>query len=600
MNIRIKQNWRNMATLFFIALPIFSLFLNAISWLKFGIDLPYWDDWEILIRNDIDNFGWSHFFAPMADTLSPVGTGLDLLFYHYLSGNVIAYQFISIITVLGLLLFLQWKLLLLALKDRFLAAAAFSLTLFMLQPDTYWGIQYIAFHQALPLVFSLTAIYLILGQGWTKWSPVALIILALLSGFSYISGAFSILALSIIFIMGAQFIQPNERKPLLQGGLTLLGTSIITVCAQLWVVVIVRKGGTHAPGVSMANPFEIDFWLFFLGKIGRSLFLPLGHPLFYFIVTCLVVITTISLIIWSIRYIGKNKSMALSAFKPLLIYIALAGVIFVYLGLVSAGRTNFANNDALSWLETFYYGFSRFHFFWVTLLWPWVAAMIFIITKKRFLGILIPLIIIPYLIIAGALNHAEYYKNVMQHRALGLKCVIGASEKRQHVHCPQLHPGDLSDAILTAKTHDLSFTRIIDFPLPSHFLSLELKDFTFHNIETKIEISNGYHLRTGHDPMIFLETKSPEIMTRCNVLDVSILLRASEPSVGQVYYLISGQEHFSELASVQQPIQGDNLFHQIYFQFISKTGFGNLLRLDPVSQAQEIEIKNIEVNCLSY
>ncbi len=50
--------------------------------------------------------------------------------------------------------------------------------------------------------------------------------------------------------------------------------------------------------------------------------------------------------------------------------------------LVAAGRTNFRPPEMHDLLEIFAHGFTRFHFFWATLIWPWVAAALLVLCLR--------------------------------------------------------------------------------------------------------------------------------------------------------------------------------------------------------------------------
>ena len=97
-----------LALIFF---PVLSLVLRALAWLRYGIDIPWFDDWRGYVDGNIDSLAPAYLFRPVNDTLAPVGFALDALAQRYLDGNSIAYQLISMIVVLGGLMWLQWKLL---------------------------------------------------------------------------------------------------------------------------------------------------------------------------------------------------------------------------------------------------------------------------------------------------------------------------------------------------------------------------------------------------------------------------------------------------------------------------------------------------------
>ena len=173
-----------------IALPVVMLLFHLLLWLRYGTDLPFYDDWTGYVSGDIDSLRWSKLTRATNNTMSPVGYVLDALAQRGLGGNAIAYQFLSMLTVLGGLLWLQWRLLCWVLDSPTARAAAFALCVFMLQPGTYWGEQNLAYHQALPLLFLLLALDVTFVSG-LRGRILGLLscVLGLLAGFSYISGA---------------------------------------------------------------------------------------------------------------------------------------------------------------------------------------------------------------------------------------------------------------------------------------------------------------------------------------------------------------------------------------------------------------------------
>jgi hypothetical protein len=470
------QKYLSVLTLILIGLPILNLVLNAVSWLRFGIDIPFMDDWRAYYEGGIGTFNLDHLFKPVNDTFYPVGLALDSLSYRLLAGNSIAYQFVSMITVLGLLLLLQWRLLLLAVEDKFLSAVAFCFTLLMLQPGSYWGLQNVAYHQAIPLICGMWALYLTLVSNKIGFAQtIALILLGLISGFSYISGAFLILVLgSILLVMSFSLQQDNELK---KSGMVLIATSLITVPAQLWVIVAVQHGGTHSPNIPMAYPYQIDFWIFILGKIGCSLLLPVTYQLFSFIVTCVITLITISVVLYIIRKIFAKEFYILPE-KISIIFLALSSIILIYLMLVAAGRTN--DHPALlhSPLDIFILGYARFHFFWVTILWPWLIATIITIGVKqqwwskgeiqRVLIVIMPIFIVLIVFGTRAFLHNDYYQSVQSFRIDGVRCLAVEMQKHGAINCPTLNPTDLSSQIAFAKKTHASFMPLLSNLYSAH------------------------------------------------------------------------------------------------------------------------------------
>ncbi len=208
--------WNKRLTYLFIAFPLISLTIAAVSWLRFGIDLPYMDDWREYNNRMLGSYDLSYLFTSANDTMYPVGKFLDSLAYRTLNGNAIPYQLLSMLILLGGLLYFQWKLLNIALKDRLLSSCAFVFTLLMLQPDSYWGLQNLAYHQGIPTLGILASIFIVVRPKWSV--PIAvpsLFIIGLLSGFSYISGAFAILTVSLVWLFAMFFTKDEARRRLL-------------------------------------------------------------------------------------------------------------------------------------------------------------------------------------------------------------------------------------------------------------------------------------------------------------------------------------------------------------------------------------------------
>jgi hypothetical protein len=603
-----------------ISLPVLNLANSAISWLRYGIDLPYWDDWRFYVSGDMGSFDLGYLFESGNDTLYPIGKVLDSLAYRYLDGNTVAYQFISMVSVLGLLLLLQWRLLLLALNDKLLAASAFSFTLLMLQPDSYWGAQNLAYHQAIPLVASLAAIYFVLRGHWDgRLGIPVLLLLGVISGLSYISGAFAILVLGIVFLLVQKFIVPIERKSLYEGGLALLFVGIITTLAQIWVIAVVQKG-MHIRSVPMAWPNQSDFWFFMLGKVARSLTLPIDKPVLSLLVTGIILIITVILILGSFGMgIKKNKPIVLVDARPVLILVSTFSMIFIYLMLVSAGRANVHPSTSDTSLQVFSFGFHRFHFFWVTILWPWVIA-VFLIALIKFkltrlhnlqykAALVMPIALIPMMLLAGAFNHSVFFKDSMLRQADGVKCLIEELQKGNGIQCPKIYPQLLEKAFLNAKKTGASFTRIMrlfpipmgtDDPLPLFRIPKDWSGITIKNATYTIT-PEVIQINPGKDPMILFETNEPEKMAACNTLDVAASIRVSQTDWAQVFYKIPGQVSYLGKVNHTLSIKSNDKFEVVSFTLESDTGFIDGLRFDPVmSNTQQIELKGLEVRCRLY
>lgn len=452
----------------FLLAPMVSLFVNVLAWLSYGIDLPYADDWRTYRDGTAYSLALSNLFTPENDTLFPVGRFLDVLAMRWLSGNSIAYQFLSMLGVLGGLLYLQWRLLLRVLPDRLLAAAAFSLTLFMLQPDSYWGLQNLAYHQSIPLLCLLACLWIVIATPRLLVALPLLLCLGLVSGLSYISGAFAMLTLAGVVLVFAAFV-PLKRRSYAFSGLAILVAGSITTTAQIWVIVSAQNGQISAK-VPWATPDQMDFWAYLLGKVGRALLLPTTAPGISLVVTAAVLAVVAFLTFSFLVRLLRQRLCSLEETQLALIVISLVAVVFVYLLLVAAGRSNLRPDSVTAFLDVFAFGFLRFHFFWATLLWPWVGATILLWLSRRPQGkglafgaaFLLVAFVLPFATSFGAFDHAASYKARLAYRLENeVKCLEIGLQETGPISCPvMIGPRrDMAPIYEFARRHDASFTR---------------------------------------------------------------------------------------------------------------------------------------------
>jgi len=146
-----------------MALPLLMLAANVLAWLRWGTDLPFMDDWRVYDQRSALSLDPARLFRAVNNTLAPIGLGLDALAQRWLGGNALPYQTLSMLAVLGGLLYLQWRLLGWVTGNRLQQAALFAFCIPMLQSGSYWGEQSLAYHQALPLLPLLGAMGTVLS-----------------------------------------------------------------------------------------------------------------------------------------------------------------------------------------------------------------------------------------------------------------------------------------------------------------------------------------------------------------------------------------------------------------------------------------------------
>ncbi|MBD8567416.1 MULTISPECIES: hypothetical protein [Pseudomonas syringae group] len=601
-----------MLRLILILLPVVSFLISVWSWLRYGVDIPVYDDWRQYNANEVGLLNLDYLFTPHNDTLYTLGLLLDSLAFRFLDGNTVAYQFLSLVFVLGGLLLLQWKLLKRYCADKTCFAVAFSFTLLMLQPDTYWGWSNLAYHQAIPLVCVLGILMLATSKTqYNSFTPISIACLGLISGLSYISGAFAALSICSISILYGLLSKSEGRKNILKAGLALLIPAIATTFAQLWVIVEVQHG-THRADAPMAFPWESDFWLFMLGKVARSLMLPIDHPTLSMAVTLIAVAAIVFVSFKSLTTITNKTTPQLT--EPLYIFLSLCAAIFLYLTLISAGRTNLRPDEVDAPLEIFKYGFYRFHFFWVTLLWPWLAYIIFnwLQHKARpkslafIVTALLSLAWVAACIYTPIIKNNEFFKTTMLQRINGLNCINEKIQKTGPVNCVEISQGDIAEGISNGRSHDASFARLMritpiplgtDAPRPDYRMSENLNTLKVTNAQ---KLSNNTPLRLRTDRDSNLNFLTSEDLSSCRTLNISARMTSTADSIAQLFYLLPSDSGFSEAHSMTARVVGSDEPQQVNFTINSPTGFKQELRFDPVTEMQDITISEIEVRCRSH
>lgn len=611
-----KLRFADWAALTLTAMPVVVLAIMALAWLRYGIDLPFRDDWREYLSGQIASFDFSHLFRPDNDTLSPITRILDALAQRHLDGNSVAYQLLSMLFVLGSLLWLQYKLLQRVLHDRFLVACAFSATLFMLQPDSYWGHQNLAYIQALPLVFILAALYVTLQQeqpGWLK--ATATFILGILSGLTYISGAFATLALSLALLLACAW-RPGLRHWVSKPALGSLLAGILTSALQLWVILGVQHGRTHRADAPWALPVDADFWFYLLGKVGRSLMLPASSPALSLTLSCIAIAATIvtALVLLLRKSPAHAHDAAMRNEAGALILLSLLASTGIYLCLVSAGRANFRPASIESNLQVFQFAYHRFHFFWVTLLWPWLFAGIVLLSKRTIPGErryivwgFIALLLAVFAIDQGATSHFKTFKDVSVKRtSTDLACLRRKLEGAGGIVCPTLAPyGDLRPAFRYAIRTGASFIRYLPPTMAGsdpgsgpQFIMAFTDPSSYRVVHSRVEHADahGLQLSGARDPMIIFSTGKQPALSDCVALQVVADVWAAYADRAQLFYRPMGVEKFNEHDSIRVDLKKGG--SRVNFVAVSPTGFTDRIRLDPVANYQPSRVTDLAVRCL--
>lgn len=453
-----------------ITLPLLSFATALLAWLTHGIDLPYMDDWRQYLAGNAGSFAPGILFEPSNDTLYPVGIALDAAAARWLGGNAVAYQAASMFVTLLSLLGLQWLLLRHVLRDLVLTATAFCFTVLMLQPGSYWGLQNMAYHQAIPLICMLAALYAVVASRMSRgWMFSWVVLLGLVSGMTYISGAFAYLACGIVLLCQSCLRTEPARSNHRTAGIGMTLAGLLTSLPQAWVIVFYQKG-THRADAPLALPHEADFWFYLLGKVGRSLLLPAQHPALSLCVSLAALFLLGVILVMAYRrsrteQVGTDSPNAIAYADGFTVLLTLSVGVAAYLALVAAGRANLRDPGMVDGLAIFSFGYLRFHFFWVTLLWPWVAGLSLAWAvgrwprTHRWLPYAAAAGVMSLAFAGGGFDHMNSQKLLSARRLDGIGCIRQQADELRPILCDSVEKSDLRRALEYAEQLDSTFVR---------------------------------------------------------------------------------------------------------------------------------------------
>ncbi len=589
------------------ALPWLTLAYAVIAYLRDGIDLPYFDDWRDYASSVDGRLDLAYLFRPINGTLYPVGKLLDSVVLHAVNGNSVIYQTLSMVAVLGSLLLLQWKLLRAVTDDALLAASAFALTLLMLQAGSYWGVQYLAYHQALPLVCFLFVLYVWVCASWPPPAKMlATFIVGLIAGFAYVSGAIPGIAGACV-LLAVGLARPH-RRDFVQAGVSLGLASLISSLAQIYAILAIQGRAALHPDAPLASPFSLDFWIYALGKVGRSLALPETLPVLSLIVAATAALAVIAFVVSAAHILLRRRPMSAARENQFAILLFIAAVIGVYLCMVAAVRSNLRFPSVVTSLDLFIFAFARFHFFWLTLLWPWLFLLCLQAlpqTPRRVVAPVFAGVIAVALLLGGRLDHGTAFAGSQSLKVAALECIREQLLTADTIACPTAVKGNLARHYANAVEVDASFLRSAPPSLrkfnPSPAFSVMASagfnetTATLANVEDVHWQGKTVAFRSTGDAQIAFRTGQPERLKDCLVLYVRAMIGSAAPETAQLYYLPMGTPAFSAAYQTTSPVGSGQPA-----EFIVKSvgGFQDLLRLDPITGTGQATLSDLSVRCL--
>jgi len=301
------------------------------------------------------------------------------------------------------------------------------------------------------------------------------------------------------------------------------------------------------------------------------------------------------------------------------VFLTLGSGVGVYLMMVSAARTNLYTAPGDPAFDVVLAGFPRFHFFWIALLWPWVAAAAiqWAPTRLRLLGkrsqhavalaaVLVPLAFLAASSDARSFDYARYYRDFAQYQGAVYECIEGNMSSGQRAMCPVLGMDlDLTDAVLFGMVNDASFARHLtlrSMAATATVLAKPLDDVHEWTLRPEIMTSGTVVEYTfpisGNVPVIPIEADH-EALSRCLVGRLSFEIRPERATVPSVYFtrMSEGKAEAASAEGWVAPLS-DGGWTKTELIAASLDGFGVGMAFYPVSQPQSVGLRDVELRCL--
>ena len=260
----------------------------------------------------------------------------------------------------------------------------------------------------------------------------------------------------------------------------------------------------------------------------------------------------------------------------------------------------------------FLLAYQRFHFFWVTVLFPWMVAALPWLWRRSAVppsvkpGPWLAVVAVAGLALClsrGIFEVSTYYRDTGQARAADIRCFQRQLGTGEPIQCPGSQIlRDWTPAYQHARSLGASFVRylpIVEHEPPAHWLldwprtpargQLQWRQLT--------PVSGGPDFTAGEDPQIVFTSSDHQAFEQCRVLEVQLRLRPSAASQAQVFVQPRGSAGFSETHSRIKPVAAFAEPIERHFVFDSPNGFEPVLRIDPVDGIDGVELHALRVSC---
>ena len=359
-------------------------------------------------------------------------------------------------------------------------------------------------------------------------------------------------------------------------------------------------------------PNDSVFWAYALGKVARSASLqnlPVTYSFVLGLALSVAVAVVFAVFVWRTL---RGRLRTLEQARLPIIYVTLVAVVFVYLCMVAAARAKFNAPDRTDPIEAFVAGFARFHFFWITVLWPWLAAALFSFAAEarsqisnvqlKALALIVPLILIVAAAFGGTFDYFAYHRETNMRRvSTQLPCLRESLRQGHGIQCPRLWRINLAAGYAHALSISASFTRLFPFPDvnlgaadPAPLFRLSTTVPHIEGAAKTERTAEGFVIEPqGASVQVDLVSTPP--LDTCLVVEVAV----SATHLSKLFYQVPEHNKIKRARTGRSPTPAGNKssFREKIFQVPSTSGFKNRFQLEFDAGQEPIVVKDIELRC---
>lgn len=279
--------------------------------------------------------------------------------------------------------------------------------------------------------------------------------------------------------------------------------------------------------------------------------------------------------------------------------------------MIAASRASHGATPGAPFYDWFVRSGGRFHYFWITLLIPWVVATGVSCLKRasgNALTAILSVALVAYAGFVGVFNYPSFYKSWTAWRQTDVNCIQEKLLTGVPLVCGGGWPSDLTDAVRNARAMDVSFTRHLlfrdeitgeesgVFGEENDLGRAALVSFEGAGVEEtgeRITVASN-----GTDPQFRLrfDGAAAGTLRGCQVLRLKGTIESPGDDIMQVFVTTPDKPNFNEERTMVLPFKGGTP-QPFNLTMGSGNGFLPDIRVDPGKNPQNYTIDNLGVTC---